>query len=61
MGRGVALAAEGGALHDAETVLLLVDDGEGQVGDVHGVLDEGVGADEDVEFAVGGALLEFVA
>ena len=60
MGRGAAFAAEGGALHDAETVLF-VDDGEGEVRYVHGVLDEGVGADEDVQVAVGGVLLEFVA
>ena len=57
VGGGLALAAEGGALHDAEAVLL-VDDGEGQVGDLHGLLDEGVGAYDDVEVAVGGALLE---
>ena len=60
VGGCLSLAAEGGALHDAETVLL-VDDGEGEFRDVHGVLNEGVGADNDVEVTVGGELLEFVA
>ena len=60
MRRGVAFAPQGGALHDAESVLF-VDDGEGEVGDLHGLLDEGVGADDDVEVAVGGALLKDVS
>ena len=45
-------AAQGGALFDAEAVLL-IGDGEGQVGQFDAVLDDGVGADEEVEVSLG--------
>ena len=60
VGGGLALAAEGGALHDAEA-MLFIDYGECEVGYFHGLLDEGVGAYDDVEVAVGGTLLKFGA
>ena len=57
VGRGPALAAKGCPLHDPEAVLL-VDDGESEIRNLHGLLDEGVGAYNDVEVAVGGLLLK---
>ena len=47
-----ALLAEGGALHDAEAVLL-VDDGEGELGDIDALLDDGVRADDYVHLSGG--------
>ncbi len=45
-----ALLDEGGALDDSEFVLL-VDDYEAEVGEEVGIVEEGVGADEDCRFA----------
>ena len=46
------LIAEGGALHDAEA-MLLVDDGKGQLGDLDAFLDDRVRADDDVHLSSG--------
>ena len=59
MGRYAAFAPELGALLDAEAVLL-VDDHITQLGELHVGFDKGVGADEDVDAAVGEALLDFL-
>ena len=56
--RDEGLLPELGALFDAEAVLL-VDDDESEVAEGDVVLDEGVGADEDVYLAVGELLFEF--
>ena len=48
MGRCRAvLAPQAGALSDTEAVLL-VDDGEAQVVELHGILNQGMGADKDL-------------
>ncbi len=57
VGWGRGLAPQFGALFHAEAVLL-VDDHECEVFEMHVVLDEGVGADENVDFAVGELLLD---
>jgi len=43
-----ALGAQGGALHDPEA-MLLVDDREAELPELHPLLDEGMGADDDVD------------
>ena len=50
-----ALLPEGGTLEDAEAVLL-VHNGQGQVGDFYSRLNQGVGANQQVQVAVGGQL-----
>ena len=55
-----AHAAHAGALVDAETVLL-IDDDEAEAGELGFVGDEGLGADDDVDFAGGDALPGFAA
>ena len=54
--RGVAFALEGGALFDAELVLF-IDDDEAEVGEFDVFLDEGLGADGEMDFA-GGEVFE---
>lgn len=51
MGRADVLAPQFGTLRDAETVLLVHDD-EAEVAPLDGVFQEGMGADEDVDFTV---------
>ena len=55
-----AFTPELGALLDAEAVLL-VDDDEAEAGKLHGVLDDGVGADENLDGAVGHAFEHLAA
>ena len=52
VGRDEGLLPEFGALLDTEAVLL-VDDDEAEVAEGDVILDEGVGADEDMDLAVG--------
>ena len=51
-GGSAGLAAERGALLDAEAVLL-VDDDQAEVGELHVLLEQGVGADHDAGLAAG--------
>ena len=50
VGRGAGLVGEGGPLLDAEAVLL-VDDDEAEVGELHVLLEQGVGADHEAGLA----------
>ena len=57
--RVVALLAELGPLHDAEAVLL-VDDDQAEAGEGNLLLDQRVGADQDVDLAGGGHVQDFL-
>ena len=54
-----AFGAQGGALGNTKAVLL-VDDHQLQVLELHGVFDEGVGADDQLDGAVGEAVADFL-
>ena len=59
-GSNTVLAPQAGPLGHSKAVLL-IDDGQAQVMELHRVLDEGMGADEDLQFATHQRLVDLVA